>query len=106
MKVLALNHQVFVLLWIFPSPDNKSILFKIRNIIFGLMALISVMTPFVTSIAYVFKYVSVDLENSLYALFQIAGYGCQIYLIIIGFILWSKFSRMFPILQQIYDDSK
>lgn len=70
------------------------------------MALTAVMTPLVTSIAYISKYVSVDLENSLYALFQIAAYGMQVYLIIIGFILWSKFSRMFPILQQIYDDSK
>lgn len=105
MKVLELNRQSFILLWIFPTPKTDGKLIKFRNILISLIHLYAIIASLIFSIGFAYKYVKIDLENTLYALFQIAAYGSQSYSMVIGYKLGSKIAQLFPKLQQIYDSS-
>lgn len=106
MEVLALNRYIFVLLWILPTPENTSTRIKLRNIIFSITNLILLIIGVISSACFAIRYVKINLEESLYALMEITSCGCQTYSMIFGFILSSKFAKMFPKLQKIYDESE
>lgn len=105
MKVFELNRHIFVLLSILPAPKNKTARFKRRNIIFTISTLIMLVSGLIASTGFVIKNVCINPGESLYSLFLGAGFANQIYLLIMGIILRSKFVEMFQKLQKIYDES-
>lgn len=73
MKPLATNQ--YMLSWISVLPAEKSTIKwkKVAFKIFPLFLIVSNLAGAVASIAFFVKYITIDLEESLYALFQIAG---------------------------------
>lgn len=106
MKVLSFNRDILTLLWILPTSQSESKRFQVRNKIFSSVSLLSVCLAFTASACFAYRYVTTDLENSLYALFQIAAFGCQAYSLVFGFVLRTDFVEMFECLQRIYDERK
>lgn len=106
MNVLEQNHQVFLLLWVFPTPASKGKWIKFRNILFSLANLFAVFGALVFSIGFAFRYAASDLENTLYSLFQIVAYGLETYLLVVGYKLGSEIAELFSKLQQICDTCK
>lgn len=95
MEVLSLDYEIFLLMWIIPQPKSESRWLRVRNILFSMGCFSGVFFELLTSIAFVHQNLTIDLESSLYALFQISGHGCQNYLMIIGHLTWRKFANMF-----------
>lgn len=105
MKALYINQRLLV--WIY-FCSNDEFHGKWRNlvrIIFSLSVHFISTSCFPSSLPYVFKYLHVDLEESLFALFQIAtSTGC-IYFSIHAFSFRHRFARLFETLSEIYDES-
>lgn len=106
MKVLTLNYHIFILMSIFPTSIDQHFSVKMRNKLFSLTVFLLVFGGLVFSMTFIKRFVVSDLENTLYALFQIAAFGCQVYLFIVGYKIGPKFAELYPKLQQIYDSSK
>lgn len=107
MKVLELNRKIFILMWIIPNhKEVESPLKRFGNILFSFTVLTLVSTITLSSMTYTVKFASVDLEKTLYAVFQISAYSGQCYMMIVSFRIWPKLAKLFPALQEIYDASK
>lgn len=107
MKVLELNRKIFILMWIIPNQNEvESPLKRFANILFSFIVLTLVLSVTLSSIAYTLKFASIDLEKTLYAVFQISAYSSQFYMMIVSFRIWSKLAKLFPKLQEIYDKRK
>lgn len=105
MRVLALNRKIFILLWIIPNQnESESPLKRLANILFSFIILTLVSSVTLSSIAYTIKFASIDLENTLYAVFQISAYSGQFYMMVVSFRIWPKLAKLFPKLQEIYDE--
>lgn len=59
-----------------------------------------------SSLAYVLKFIFIDLEEGLWALFQFCGLTNMLYVMIISFISRYKIKSIFDSLSIIYDSSK
>lgn len=96
-----------MLTWICVYPADETVSkFKRATYAFAYaFILISNLCVLASSVAFFLKYVSVDLEQSLYAVFQITAYGSMTYLIIVSFLLRSKIPLVFDDLAKIYEAS-
>lgn len=106
MKVLAANRQVFTLLWILPVSKDESKWIKLRNFSIGSIIFMALLGALISSGCFALKFATINLELSLYAVFQIAATLSQTYMLGFSFILWRKYADFFPKLQQMYDESK
>lgn len=100
-----------------PTPQNIFILFCVwpvdevgwKKVACGIFATANVLTNLVgllASAASFLKYVSIDLEESLYGLFTIFGYAIAMYAALVVFIYRRKICNIFEKLSKIYDESK
>lgn len=64
------------------------------------------MCAVIASAIFFLKFVSVDLNQSLYAMFQIAAYTNVTYIYIAAFLLRHKITAVFDSLTEIYEESK
>lgn len=106
MEVLALNRQIFILFWILPVPHNGSKWIKLRNISIGSFNCIILIGTLISSGYFVYEFILIDLERSLYAIFQMTTSCSEMYMLVFSFIFWRKYAEIFPKLQQMYDGSK
>lgn len=106
MKVLEINRQAFILNAVFPTPVDEISAIKVRNKCFGVFSFVTVFVGLLGSVNFVLKFVSTDLEGSLYALFQVSGYFSQVYTMSIALIRWREFSSIFTKMQHFYDTCK
>lgn len=101
MKVLELNQRLFIFIGMFPSTNtNKRS--KIRGAILFLLNFLGM----IGSVYYVTQYIKIDLELTAHAIFQASAYVTTSFLFIFGYIYWSKFEQVFPMLQRIHDNRK
>lgn len=105
MKTLALNLELFRLMWIIPTAETERNLIKFRNIIFSLWNTFIVFMFFVQSIHFFIKSASTNLESALYAVFQIVAFFITVYLMGVGHKVWPEILELFTKLQRIYDES-
>lgn len=106
--MIALKTTQTILTWlcIIPAdeatPEWKKSAYMIFNLgtFFGNIAFLLSVTKFLIT------FISVDLEGSLYALFQIAAICSGIYGMTIAFILRRKYAAMIETLSDIYDERK
>lgn len=106
MKVLELNRKMLISTWIIPTPETESQWTKIRNFLFGLWCGLIDLAAVLASATFLVKFIHENLEDLLYALFQIASTGSQVYLCILAFLFRTKFLEMFARLQEVYDTCK
>lgn len=106
MKVLVTTQRV--LSWISlcsaEEPTNKwwKLVFKI----FPVVLLAANVTGFAASAAFFIKFIAVDLEESLYAVYQLSGHLGMFNMIIVSIILHKEIAGIFESLQRIYNESK
>lgn len=108
MKVIALKTTQTVLMWLCIAPANKTtskwkksahLAFNV-GVFFGNLAFLLSVTKFLIT------FISIDLEGSLYALFQIAAICSGIYGMTIAFLLRRKYAAMIETILQLYDERK
>lgn len=75
MKTLTTNRRVLTWLCVSPFDPNISILKKAYFVFMTLFLFVFKVSGVVSSAAFFIINASVDLEGSLYALFQVAGYS-------------------------------
>lgn len=105
MKPLTTNQRISTLLS-FPIDQSSSSRDTLISIILITSMLISNVIANCMSMLYFLKFKSIDLEKSLYALFQIAAALHMFGAIIITLLSRYKLSAIFEHLQEIYDSCK
>lgn len=75
------------------------ILFSCTSIVFSAFA-------FGVSVAFLVKYLSIDLEESLYAVFQIFAAILMIYTFIVGFFSKNQINVIFKSLAELHSECK
>lgn len=106
MKPLVTQQRVLTWFCLCPFPDGTSNWQKLKYIFFSAILITNEISSISSSSAHCLRYISVDLKESLFSLFQIAASSSVLYQIIIA--LFSK-HRIFGIIQglnRIYDESK
>ena len=106
MKALIINERLLV--WLYFCSDDKihSKWKRLARIVFSFTVFFVSTSCFPTSLAYVLKFLHINLEESLFALFQVAtSTGC-IYFSIHAFLFRHRFARLFKTLSDIYDECK
>lgn len=99
MKALIINQRLLVWLYFCSDEEFHGKWKKLARLIFGLSVHLYVL-------AYVLKYLHINLEESLFALFQIATSSGCIYFTIHAFVFRHRFARLFKTVSDIYDESK
>lgn len=105
MRPLKTTHKVLILLSICSPDENfESRKLFIFMVTFGV--LVSNICAVLTDIVFFRASMSIDLENSLYALFQLMASLCVTYLMIVGINLKQQFDGIFAELAQIQNACK
>lgn len=89
-----------------PLDEDAS---KWKRIAFSLSAFAIFTNQFfavTSSVFFILRFISVNREETLYALLQVAGVTYVIYALIVAFILRQKINRIFIKLSEIYDECK
>lgn len=106
MKALQMNRNV--LTWIGMCSADEStkkwqkISFKLIGFTFFMLMVISM----IISGAFLIKFISIDMEESLFAVFQMVIAGGTWYMIIFAYLLRKQISATVDGLQKIYDTCK
>lgn len=106
MKPLETNKKVLTWLSICPLDKNANWNQKLVRIAFSFVFIGNQVVAFAGSLTFFLKYVSVDLEQCLYALFQLAAEVSVMYMLTIAFVQRYKITALFDNLSKIYDASK
>lgn len=106
MKALEVNREIFTWLCIFPPTIKTSQLKKKFYILFSVTNSFLVTVGFISSVVFVVKNIKKNWEESLYALFQVAGLGQTVYTLCASYILKDKIVNIFSKLQKIHDECK
>lgn len=105
MKVLDLNRRIFTWLNICPTVDDQSHVKKyLRGMIAGTI-IVTECLAIVASFMFIHRFLETEIENCLYALFQVAALFSVIYMWTVGFILRNTIAEIFRMFQKIYDSS-
>lgn len=103
MKAFEINRRIFALLNIYSVSENAS--FSKKCYRFSITGII-IATEFLALIAsalFIVEFVDNDLENCLYAFFQVAALFSMIYMWMVAFCLRNKIFEIFSQFQQFYD---
>lgn len=91
---------------ILPADENATRRERILHIV-STIAIISIeLCAFISSLVFFLKNVSIDLEVSLYAMFQMIAIFGLLYMVVPGLIMQRKMAAMFQTLSKIYDESE
>lgn len=104
MKPLSTPQKVLMLFCVWPADEVEWK--KMACIIFTLCNLIANIVGLLASAAYFLKYVSIDMEDSLYGLFTVFGFAIAIYMVVFVFFSRHKIHKIFLKLTEIYDRRK
>lgn len=104
MRPLSTPQTIFLLFCVWPADEVgwkkiACVTFTIANILANAVGLLA-------SAAFFWKYVSVNLEVSLYGLFTVFGFAIAMYAAIIAFLSRHKMHNIFVRLSKIYEHSK
>lgn len=106
MKPLVTNRRVLTWFCICPFDPNTSVLKKTFFGILTLFLFASALSGAISSIVFFVHNVSIDLENSLYSVLQIAANSNLSYLYLVAFFSREKISLFLATLEEIYQESK
>lgn len=106
MKPLSTNKKVLNLLGILKIDENANKREKILQITTSVGMIMFELFILISSVVFIYKNVSTNLEVCLYAIFQTVGCTGQIYMMISALIQRSKIAEMFKTLSNLYSESK
>lgn len=102
MKPLALSQRV--LTWFCVCPDETSIKWqKFAYVAFTATSVTSLIFCYIPSIVAVFEFLSIDLESSFYALFQVSALSASLYNVIFVYFSRQRVNAIFENLTAIYN---
>lgn len=97
-----------ILMWVSLIPADKGIssIRKFASKLLCLSIFATVLSVSISSWAFYFKFVSIDLQKSLYAFAQIAAFTSMTYAIIVTFFIRHRFPAIFESLNKICETSE
>lgn len=84
-----------------PMSDGTNPAIKRRNTAFGLWLFTSQFIAVISSVAFLNKSISNDVESSLYAVTQVAAYAGTTYTMIVGYLQQQKTQKLFSEFKKI-----
>lgn len=106
MEPLSTTRWVSTWLSMYPAPEDSTEPQKIAYKACGLLVFLGPASFAMATLAFFLKYLSIDLESSLYALFQVLAFTSITYSFVVAFILRKKILLIFDQLSRIYDERK
>lgn len=106
MRPLSMIQQVLVWLCMHPFRENMQKWKKCTCFAFSLVGFIVNLCTVISSVAFFLKIVSVNFEESLYALMQICPFISVLNITIATFFLRNRIGEIFEKLFNIYETSK
>lgn len=107
MEPLATNRQCLIWLCVCPADESASRWQRVAHTAFAFATLAGVIFGFLSSSAFVWKFMSIDLGRTMYAFTFMSGEVAVIYMALAGMILMRhKIKTVFDNLATIYEDSK
>lgn len=106
MKPLETNQ--LVLTWFGLSPADKAptkwqkILYKASTF----LLILSILSIFISSLAFFYRFVLIDLEKALYAVYQFVGLFSALYLCMVAYLSRPQINSTLNQLSNIYHESK
>lgn len=105
MEAFSTHRRIFQLMCIFPLAHKANLWKRMTVFILGFVATLSQILALLTSVVYVSKYATVDLEDSAKTIFQIAAYVNSSYLMCAAFLKRNQMLQVVDKFQRIYDAS-
>lgn len=106
MEVFKTNKQIFTWIRILSPTEETNRYTKIATILICIGCLVFQFVSALASVCFFVKHIQVDLESSLYALFQIAAMSSAFYITIVAFFLRHEMSKTFTKFQLFCESSK
>lgn len=107
MEPLSINRRVLIWLYMFPSDGSiTSRLKKSISICLSVAVCITLAACVLSSITYAFRFISIDLKETIYATFPIIACSAVIYVHIVAIFSRQKIFELFKKLSQIYKKSE
>lgn len=106
MEPLATSRRVMTWLCMYPADVNTS---KMTRILYAVCTFTSgtlIFLSFVASVAFIVRYLSVDLEGCLYAVFQVASQIAVLNAMIVAVFNQNRIAMIFTKLSHIYAASE
>lgn len=105
MKIFELNRHIFTWLNLCPDFGSCSQFQKWLRFTIVAIILITECLAVLASSMFIHRFFETDIENCLYALFQVAALFSVIYMWTAGFIQRNTISKIFVEYQEIYENS-
>lgn len=106
MKVLEFSQKYFALFGFLPFEKETKNWIKIRNSLFCLASLATMMFCSGASLLFFLKFLNINIERALYAVYQTVSYGSTALMVVIAHANKWRFLRIFQSLQAIYGSGK
>lgn len=106
MDPLPLNRRVLVWLYMFPPVDGASRWNKLASMCFSSAVCITLVGCVASSVVFVFRFIAIDLEDSLYAMFPLIACSGLLYTHIVAILSRHDITKLFEKLSQIYQTSE
>lgn len=104
MKAFEANQRFYCYVGVWTDGKNNKVILWITRLI-GAIAFVSVFCANLASIAFVIKFASVNLELTLYAVFQVAAFSGGVVMIAKSFLYHHQVTDIFATFQEFYDGS-
>lgn len=104
--MLATTKRIMTWLYMLPVNDKTSIRNKIACIVIALTVYLANISGAITFFVYFWRFMSTDLDGSLFAILAFSGFGCIAYISMSSFFMRHKTSRIFDRLYGIQRNSK
>lgn len=105
MEAFSTHRRIFQLMCIFPMTDKANLWKRTMVFMLGLATTLSQILGLLSSVVYVSKYATVDLEDSAKTIFQIAAYTNTSYTLTAAFLKRNQMLQIINKFQRIYDAS-
>lgn len=106
MFPLPTQRRVLIWLCLYPPDEGTNVYQRNMHYVFASSTFGTMTMCLLGSVKYFYEFISIDLEESLYALYIAAATAGVIYMLIVGFLSKHKMVEIFNELAQIYDTSK
>lgn len=107
MRILSLHQDIFTWLRILPFANGTDLKIQYLSGIFLFFVILFQMLPFVSSVLYFHDNVITksgdDFSICMCTITQLSGWGCNLYTLIVAYIVRDKLRNLFDKIQKIYD---
>lgn len=106
MELFKTNKKFFMLLSIYPTSAKTNKLLKILYRLFGVFAFVILLCSLTANICFIVKYMRIDLQRTLGALFSLVGVFPSWYSLIVFHLLRKSVVGIIDEFQRMCDSSK